>query len=107
MAGFFGTIAFLLFLTGIVCIGMAFWCVAQEYHGKWYDRGPAFLIGFVVSWLLALLFMLPAVIIGTNEYNDWAKAKCAQSGGYIVQQYRSDDLCVSEDGRIIPNWKSR
>jgi len=107
MADFFGFTGFFFFAVALSSLFMALWCTSKRnWDTEWEDRGSKFIGGFIGFLLLGFVFLVTAGIISDNTYREWANEKCAGAGGYIIEQYRSDDLCVSEDGRIIPNWKS-
>lgn len=57
-------------------------------------------VGMVVIVLVVLgvIGMLTMAVRSTAAFLQ----QCTEKGGYVVHVYRSDGLCVSQDGRIIP-----
>lgn len=58
-----------------------------------------FLLGIVIALTIGIV-MAVAVNDSSKKYYDW----CTSVNGQVVELYGAD-LCVTEDGRIIPDGR--
>ena len=96
----------ILFILAVVAFFGCFFLALKL--GFEYEKPGLAVAAIVLSVIAPLFIITPAANYYYAEYVKDATAECVAAGGDgIIEQYRSNDICVRSDGTIIFDWQGK
>ncbi len=95
---------FLLFILALI-VGVA-GVLGAVYITETYESFGLAVLSVFTGILIAFTLTFLAASHYEDEYKKDATRECKAAGGdHILLQYRSQDLCLTTDGRVVWDWK--